>query len=432
MFHKSTNVQKTLPGGNTYVGCVFCERPLKSSLLIPNHRLLVKIQGYIEADREGRVNLGLLCVTKRPIRLSSSYVDISSNIALTLRFSSDERLNMYTKKLSWQSSLKRRLTGLYLVAFAFVFIVAGVILLLLPSLIGTVWQTIDGALLGTGFTILVTAITARQSSLEQYRKEANLQRKTDVYGPLHAELKMLRDTFDKAHAGTAPYPRWIMISGMEPPSSLRYSNTTMLPAFSLWPAFIADYRVDNFNPYAQKLLNEVQSLAEAYGKAVEEARKAMQIILRPHIAASVAREEQLSNYQEWLRKRNSNTPEYNRWFEFIYLQMTTPSTDMPLGAGLAQSWARKIGWLLGDNPVQAAQDIYCEDAINWDAAQHASPSWFRDIFEATASELKNDQTYQRVQDAQQQLFTKLQEAEVMLYQGLLYIRNHYEGGPPPV
>jgi hypothetical protein len=337
---------------------------------------------------------------------------------------------MYIKKLSWQSSLKRRLTGLNLVAFAFVFIVAGVILLLLPSLIGTVWQTIDGALLGTGFTILITAITARQSSLEQYRKEANLQRKTDVYGPLHAELKMLRETFDKAHAGTAPYPRWIMISGVEPPSSLRYSNTTMLPAFSLWPAFIADYRVDNFSPNAQNLLNEVQSLAEAYGKAVEEARKAMQAMLRPHIATSIAKEEQLSNYQEWLRKRNSNTPEYNRWFEFIYLQLTTTSTDMPLGAGLALSWARKIGWLLEDDPVQAAQDIYNEDAIDWDAAQHSSFSWFQDIFEATASELKSDLTYQRVQDAQQKLFTKLQEAESMLYQGLIYIRNHYEGGSP--
>ena len=105
---------------------------------------------------------------------------------------------------------------------------------------------------------------------------------------------------------------------------------------------------------------------------------------------------------------------------------------MPLGEGLSQSWARKIGWLLGDNPVQAAQDIYSEDAINWDAAQHSSLSWFQDIFEAAASELKSDQTYQQMQDAQQRLFTKLQEAEAMLYQGLVYIRNHYEGGNPLV
>lgn len=369
---------------------------------------------------------------KRILRLSSSYVDTNSNITLTLRFSSGERLSMYTQKFSWWSSLKRWLSGLYLVTFALVFIVAGVILLLLPSLKGTVWQTIGGALLGTGFTILVTAITARQSSLELYRKEANLQRKTDVYGPLHAELKRLRETFDKAHAGTAPYPRWIEISGMERPSSLQFANTTMLPTFSLWPNFMTDYRVDNFSPDAQKLLNEVQSLAVTYGKAVEDARKAMQVMLIPHIATSIIKEEQLSNYQEWLRKRTTGTPEFNRWFDFINLQTTTTSTDMPLGEGLARSWSRKIGWLLGDNPVQAAQGIYSEDAIHWDAAQHASFSWFQDIFEATASELKSDQTYLCMQDAQQRLFTKLQEAETMLYQGLVYIRNHYEGGYPLV
>jgi len=339
---------------------------------------------------------------------------------------------MYNQKFSWWSSLKRWLSGLYLITFALVFIGVGVILLLLPSLKGTVWQTIGGALLGTGFTILVTAITARQSSLEQYRKEANLQRKTDVYGPLHAELKMQRETFDKAHAGTVPYPRWIVISGVERPPSLRFANTTMLPTFSLWPTFMADYRVDNFSPDAQYLLNEVQSLAVDYGNAVEDARKAMQVMLRPHNATSIAKEEQLSNYQKWLRKRTGGTPEFNRWFDFINLQTTTTTTDMPLGEGLAQSWVRKIGWLLEDNPVQAAQEIYNEDAINWDAAQHASFSWFQDIFEATASELKSDQTYHRVQDAQQKLFTKLQEAESMFYQGLIYIRNHYEGGPPPV
>ncbi len=114
---------------------------------------------------------------------------------------------MSAKKLSWWSSLKKWFAGLYLVTLAFVLNIAGVILLLLPSLKNTLWQTISGALLGAGFTILVTSITAQQYSLEQYRKEANLQRKTDVYGPLHAELKMLRETFNKVHVSTIPFPR---------------------------------------------------------------------------------------------------------------------------------------------------------------------------------------------------------------------------------
>ncbi len=85
--------------------------------------------------------------------------------------------------------VKSWLNGLYLVAF--VFIGAGVVLVLLPELKGQIWQIIEGALLGAGFTILVTTISARQSILEQYKKDANLQRKREVYSPLHAELREL-------------------------------------------------------------------------------------------------------------------------------------------------------------------------------------------------------------------------------------------------
>lgn len=339
---------------------------------------------------------------------------------------------MYPKKLSWWSSFKKWLTGLYLVTLAFVFIAAGTLLLLLPSLRSAVWQTIGGALLGTGFTILVAAITARQSSLEQYSKEANLQRKTDVYGPLHAELKMLRETFDKAHAGKVPYPRWIDIPGVERPSSIRYANLSMQPAFNYWPAFKTDYRIDNFSKDAQTLLDQVQSLIVAYGNTVEDARTIMRSLLRPRIAASIEKEEQSSKYQEWLRKRNNSTPEYNRWFEFIYQQTTTISPTIPLGEGLARAWSIKIGWLIADNPAQAALDIYNEDAISWDASQHSSLSWFQDIFESTANELKSDPIYRKVLDTRKKLTTTLRTAETLLYQGLIYIRNRYEGGSPIV
>jgi amino acid transporter len=53
--------------------------------------------------------------------------------------------------------VKSWLNGLYLVAFAF--IGAGVVLVLLPELKGQIWQIIEGALLGAGFTILVITIS---------------------------------------------------------------------------------------------------------------------------------------------------------------------------------------------------------------------------------------------------------------------------------
>jgi hypothetical protein len=314
-----------------------------------------------------------------------------------------------------------------------ILILIGTAFLIYPAPKDMSWlPVLGGFVIGAGFTTFATIVSNRQAIQEQYKKEANLQRKTDVYGPLHAELKRLREIFDNAHAGEAPYPRWVVVPGEEPPLSLRYGNLAMLPMFSLWPTFKTDYRVDNFNPTAQKLLNEVQILVVACGKTVEDARKAMQIILRPHIATNIAKEEQRQDYKEYLQKRSENIPVNNRWFDFINSQTTTYTLTWPLGEGLSQSWARTIGWLLADQSDQAAQEIYSTDAIGWDASQHASFSWFQTIFQATESELKNDQAYQHMQDAQQKLFTKLQEAETMLYQGLLYIRNRYEGGVPPV
>lgn len=273
--------------------------------------------------------------------------------------------------------------------------------------------------------------SARQSGYEQYKKEANLQRKTDIYGPLHAELKVLRETFDAAHAGIAPYPRWIEIPGVERPAPLLYAQTALLPTFSYWPAFQADYRVDNFSPEAQRLLTDVQHLAVAYGEAVEAARKTVQGMLRPQIAASITKEEKSREYQAWLPKRLSPT-EQNRWFEFIFNEKSVVSSTTPLGKGLSYIWSAKIGWLLADKPAQAAAEIFHGDTQSWDASQYASLSWFQSIFETAASELKNDPAYQKAHDAQQALYLKLKEAEELLYKGLLYIRNHYEGGPPLV
>lgn len=338
---------------------------------------------------------------------------------------------MYTKKLSWWVSFKKWVADLYLVTLGLAFIVAGVIVLLLPPLKNAVWQTIGGALLGTGFTILVAAITARQSSIEQYRKEANLQRKTEVYGPLHAELKQLREIFEKAHAGTTPYPRYIEILGGERPSSLHFAQSALFYPFSYWPTFKADYRVDNFSPASQKLLDDVQRLAATYNEAVEQARKIMQTLLRPNIDTSLTKEEKSSKYQEWLQKRTSNTPEYNRWFDFIY-QNATASPGFPRGESLSRDWSKEIKWLIGSNTTKAALEIYSTDAINWDASQHASLSWFQDIFEITLEELKSNQTYQDVRRAQQEFFVKLQEAETLLYRGLRDIRDRYEGGAPLV
>src|SRR6266581_3327607 len=76
------------------------------------------------------------------------------------------------------SLLRRWLSILYFIAIALM--VVGALLFLAPGLKGSIWQTIGGVLVGTGFTMLVTTITSQQSIHEQYKKEANLQRKEAV------------------------------------------------------------------------------------------------------------------------------------------------------------------------------------------------------------------------------------------------------------
>jgi hypothetical protein len=328
------------------------------------------------------------------------------------------------------SFFKKWVNSLYLVAFAF--IAVGVILFFIPTLKGTLWLTIDGALVGAGFTILVTTITSQRSISEQYKKEANLQRKTDVYGPLHAELKVLRETFDDVRAGGAPYPQYIGIHSDSFHPSLVLTTYTPY-TFAWWPTFKENYHIDDFTSAAQKRLNDLQSHAEVYNTAVETTRKAVQAILMRRIATSIEKEEQRSSYQEWLHASNSGSyTDEKRWFDFIKMERTVVSPDMPLGKGLSRSWAHKVEWLLADKADQAAQEVYDTDARQWGAPNAVELSWFKDIFDATLTELRNDPAYKQVIHAQEELFKRLQDAEKMLEEGLRYIRDRYEGGTPPV
>ena len=73
------------------------------------------------------------------------------------------------------------------------------------------WKTVGGIVLGSVLTVVVGALTGREAVHQQYAKEANLRRKTDSYGPLHEEMKALREALDAAQAGRTPYPRRIAV-----------------------------------------------------------------------------------------------------------------------------------------------------------------------------------------------------------------------------
>jgi hypothetical protein len=325
---------------------------------------------------------------------------------------------------------KRQVNGLYLVAIAF--IVVGVILSQLPTLKGTIWQSIGVALIGAGFTIFVTTITAQRSVFEQYKKDANLDRKRDVYRPLHAQLRELREVFDEAHAGRQPYPVWIKIEGDNFQPSL-YMSAYVPPTFFYWPSFKKNSDVDDdFSHGTQKLLDDVQSHIKAYNEAAQTARKVTREKLTKHLESSFQQMERSREYQEWQKARNQPPPSIrNERFEFMH-SILSSSSGRPLGDNLNQEWARKFGWLLAGKVDQAAKEIYDTDLRNMVPGVNVPLSSFIDLFQPTLDDLKNDPAYKDAMDAQDRLFKRLQDAEEKLKDGMIEIRNRYQGGPPPV
>src|SRR2546430_210643 len=101
--------------------------------------------------------------------------------------------------------------------FALVLFVLGLILLLIP--IGAL-QGIGGIVFGTGLTVLISIWSTRQ----QLAKDANLRRKTEVYGPLHAELQILRERLEETQTGSKPSLLWIDVQGMEPSHATQLLN----------------------------------------------------------------------------------------------------------------------------------------------------------------------------------------------------------------
>lgn len=102
---------------------------------------------------------------------------------------------------------------LYVLAFALIAFGAFLFIRQVPK--DMQWQQSIGALiLGSGFTFLITTISAGRSILEENRKAANLERKREVCGPLHAELKELREIFAALRSDIHPILTGLKFKGI--------------------------------------------------------------------------------------------------------------------------------------------------------------------------------------------------------------------------
>lgn len=271
----------------------------------------------------------------------------------------------------------------------------------------------------------VMALALRQDS-----KEANLRYCDEVYGPLHTELKSIREALEQAHAGKGPYPLWIPVRGEQLPRHLRYAPPAAVgTTFQIWPAFKEAFRFYGaLTSPARDRLDEIEAAITAYNHAVEEAREAAAPLLGPYVAQALETEVQLPAYLEWkhMYKDALTPPPYQSfpWFELIE-RLTSSSTLT--SEEIAAIWLRRplqtFGWLLAG---QCIADDYERSSV-----MPRSLAIFQNAFTRAMPDLEELVLFQQAKRAQEQLYPLIASMETALLNVLVNIQHEYEGGPPP-
>jgi hypothetical protein len=325
-------------------------------------------------------------------------------------------------------TLIKRLDFLTLIAI----LILGISILLLAMTTGWL-QVVGGALFAGDIGLISSLWTGRVAVHQQFAKEANVLRKTEIYGPLHAELKQLRECLEDASLGKQPYPGYVDGAGDEPASS-RYTHNYWGPTFRQWPAFKADYRIDNFTNPARNVLNEAQIRAAIYNVAVAATEKPSYELLTPYIASAFESINKTIDFQEWDQKyRSMGGPKYG-WFQRVDSASSFVTPDSPYGQAVAMAWLDHFGargWLLAGRLDEAARSVYENYKRQGDVIP-PDPSWFQKVLQMMWIDLDNHPSYREARDALAKLLGQAREAENLLQEGLHYIRDHYEGGVPPV
>jgi len=332
----------------------------------------------------------------------------------------------------WASLLKRFFDAFSVVGG--ILLIAGLLLLVLAAALKVDWlRDAGGALFVAGLSLIISTSSGKEAVRQQNAKEANVRRKDEIYGPLHAELKQLRERLEDTSTGKQPYPKWIDGAGNEPDYS-RYVHNYMGPTFRLWPEFKGDHRIDNFTESARKILDEVQNRAATYNVAVAAAEKLSRDLLAPHVASAFESISKTSDFHEWDQKyRAMGGPKYG-WFQRIDMAISSNTPDSPFGQGVANVWLDGFGargWLLAGRLDQAAMSVYEGYKRQGDVIP-PDPSWFQEVLQMMWTDVDNHPTYREARSGLAALLEQVREAEKVLQEGLHYIRDHYEGGVPPV
>ncbi len=274
-------------------------------------------------------------------------------------------------------------------------------------------------------------------ALRQDAKDANLRYRDEVYGPLHTELKRIRDVLERAHGQTGPYPLRIPVGDEQLPRYPRYTPPALGPTFLHWHTCKEAYRLYGaLTPSARGRLDEIEKATMAYNAAVEEARKVAAPLLSTHAAQALEVETQRPDYLEWKRiyKDAPTLPSYQSypWFELLERQ-TGPGSYS--GEQLAASWLRNplqtFGWLLAGRPDEAGRCVADDYERGATTMPRALPV-FQGALTQALPELESATQFQQAKRAREHLYHLVASMETALLNVLINIQHEYEGGSPPL
>lgn len=316
------------------------------------------------------------------------------------------------------------------------------------------WVSVPGAtLFGAGIATLLSFAAAQYSTLEGYRKEANLTRKETLYGPLYIELKQLRERVEDAQNKNASFPQRIDIQG-EPISQPIMLSGASTPTLNLWPQFRSDYRIDSFSPEARRFLNEVLQSASTYNSAIQAIRPVVTSLLKDQIREVVSQVTSNPEYIQWRSDHQEQILQHVPFRDLLDLDDThkiyaavaygTSYPDTPvednwshvwlenLGGYLGNAQPETLGWLLANRPDCAASVVYDVLIRSGTHPAVAPLSWYTEIFTQVCNSLAAEAGAMTVYTVAEGLLRHVEKAEQKLADGLDTIRERYEGGAPLV
>lgn len=295
--------------------------------------------------------------------------------------------------------------------------------------------TLGAATLGAGLTMLITDLTSRRAIYEQHAKDANLRRRDEVYGPLHAELLATLKVFEQAMRKAAPYPRFVVISPAET-HPLNAFPIPDYPSLAYWTTYQSDYRRNDFTPNAQHTLNALVAAAMDYDEAIKAASQPTTMIFARYIDIAKQQTESSADFDTW----RANYAASHETLNFVktsengwYVRLLQPPFGSPYGEGLAQAWVGQShlqGWILAEAQEKAI------DALHRFFQSGGDPipprDWLAGIVTAAWPEVMVDSTISDAKAAASILSQRLIETEHMLKAGLTEIQDRFEGGPPVI